>query len=380
MSQTFDLTHLKRYPIRKNDLLQAWDSADELMLEHLENQGEKFKGRVLILGDSFGALTCALESAIKGGRTDLEVTSYTDSYVSAQGIRMNSEEAGLDLPRIIHDLGDLKGTYDWVLVRIPKTLSFLEDMLCRVSAHLPSDSKLVCGYMVKHQANSSFDLIGKYFGDTTTSLAKKKARLIFASFQRSKVASPYPTEVSFLPADSSLEKPFVHHSNLFARDKIDIGTRFLLEHIPQGEFRHILDLGCGNGVIGIAAKLVNPQAQIHFCDESAMAIQSAKTNYAAYFSDEAVFTWTNCFEPQAPGSHEPFDLVICNPPFHQGTTVADHIAWKMFTDSHRVLAPGGVLRVIGNAGLHHPATLKRIFGDSEVVAKNPKFTIVDAFR
>ena len=368
--------NLKRYPLRKNDLLQAWDSADELILEHLSNQTEKLKGRVLILGDSFGALTCALDTS----KTGLEVTTYTDSYVSAQGIRINAEAAGLELPRIIHDLSDLKGTYDWVLARTPKNLSFFEDMLCRISAHLHADSKLVCGYMVKHQANSSFDLIAKYFGDTTTSLAKKKARLIFASFQRAKVTSPYPTNVSFQPADASLDKPFIHHSNLFAREKIDIGTRFLLEHIPQGAFKNILDLGCGNGVIGIAAKLLNPAAQIYFCDESAMAIQSAKANYAAYFSDSATFTWTNSFEAQPPGAHEPFDLILCNPPFHQGTTTGDFIAWQMFTDSHRVLKKDGLLRVIGNSGLHHPATLQRIFGNSEVVAKNPKFTIVDTYR
>lgn len=362
---------LKRYPERKGEALQAWDGADELVLQHLSQHGIRngdgleLKGaRILVVGDSFGALSCALQ--------DCDLTVYTDSYISYQAIQLNSAK------RIhpLRGLNELSGLYDLVLIKLPKNMSFFEDILAHLSGHLHPASTVICGYMLKHQANASFELMARYIGETSTSLARKKARLIFARFQRAKTASPYPIEVPM----PRFEIPFVNHSNLFSREKLDIGTRFFLEHLPQGSFKTILDLGCANGIIGIAAKKLNPAAEVIFSDESSMAIQSAMANYRNCFADQpgqARFLWTHCYENQEPGS---VDLVLCNPPFHQGNRLDDLIARQMFRDAHRALTPGGKLRVIGNWHLQYPGALARIFGQSEIIARHPKFVIVDAIK
>ena len=354
------IPHLKRYPVLTGETLQAWDAADELLLAHVNELDLKGK-RILILNDSFGALSSTL--------SNFDITSYTDSFVSDQGIRLNSD--GSVSP--IHELSQLAGIYDYVLIKLPKNLSFFEDELCHLTPHLSLDSKIICAAMVKYLPKTPFDLIQKYIGETTTSLAQKKARLIFASFQKGEVSSPYPLLVKI----ESYQKPFVNHSNLFSREKLDIGTRFLLDHIPKGEFKMILDLGCANGIIGIAAKKKNPDAKIIFCDESAMAIESARTNYHAYFSDEAQFVWTNCYENQP---KESLDLVLCNPPFHQHQTIGDFVAWQMFMDSWHALRKGGLLRVVGNSHLGYPEKLSKIFGKSQVIANNSKFKIIDAIK
>jgi 23S rRNA (guanine1835-N2)-methyltransferase len=355
---------LKRYPYRKEENLYAWDSSDELIIGHM-GQIPDLKGkRILILNDSFGALSCALEG--------LDVTTYTDSYVGAKALEVFSQNRLKALPR----LQDLSGLYDFALIHMPKNMSFFEDLLCHLSGHLHSESKIICGYMMKYHNKTSFDLLNQYVGETSTSLARKKARLIFADFQKAQVPSPYPLSVRI----EAFDHPFIHHSNLFSREKLDIGTRFLLEHLPQGNYKTILDLGCANGVVGIAAKLQNPAARIIFSDESNMAIQSARANYENYFpqSDtEARFLWINCYENQ---EAESVDLVLCNPPFHQGNALGDFTAWQMFTDSYRTLTAGGVLRVIGNSHLRYPSALKKIFGNTDIIATNEKFTIVDAYK
>lgn len=363
---------LKRYPHSRKETLQAWDSADELILDYLSYDLTSLKNKkILILNDQFGALASAL--------ADYPITAYTDSYVSFRGTQFNTRNVVTPL----NQLKDLAGIYDYVLIRIPKNMSFFEDLLCHLTPHLNPQSKIICGYMIKHQAASSFQLLDKYIGETNTSLARKKARLIFADFQRSPVQSPYPIS---LEVDSAVnldikfrpfQIPFVNHSNLFSREKLDIGTRFLLSSIPKGDYKVILDLGCANGIIGIAAKKVNPSAKIVFSDESYMAIQSAMTNYSNYFQDQAKFHWTHCYEGQESNQ---VDLVICNPPFHQGNTVGDFIAYQMFTDAHRALVSGGKIRVIGNSHLQYQVPLKKIFGNSQIVATNNKFVIVDASK
>src|SRR2546430_6431471 len=49
--------------------------------------------------------------------------------------------------------------------------------------------------------------------------------------------------------------PFNFHtdSGVFSRDELDRGTELLLEAVEVGPCETILDLGCGYGVIGIAA-------------------------------------------------------------------------------------------------------------------------------
>ena len=352
------ITEIKRYPVRKNELLQGWDSADELIIQHMKERDLSNK-KILIINDQFGALSCGLEG--------LDSTTYTDSYVSMMGILNNSNQR----IRPVNQLAALVGQYDYVIIQIPKNMSFFEDILCHLTQHLHAQSKVICGSMVKHLAPTSFDLLNKYIGKTTTSLAQKKARLVFADFEKTAVMSPYPLSVKI----DSFEIPFINHSNLFSRDKLDIGTRFFLEHIPRGDFKSILDLGCANGIIGIKAKMTNPGASILFSDDSAMAIESARTNYENNFQDEATYFWTNCFEGQ-PGNT--LDLVLCNPPFHQGNTVGDFIAWQMFQDAYDALKSGGTLRVIGNSHLGYQIKLKKLFGHSHIVATNNKFIICDA--
>ena len=52
---------LSRYPKRKNELLRAWDAADEYLLNYLdENKLALQDSSVLVINDGFGALTCCL--------------------------------------------------------------------------------------------------------------------------------------------------------------------------------------------------------------------------------------------------------------------------------------------------------------------------------
>jgi 23S rRNA (guanine1835-N2)-methyltransferase len=351
---------IKRYPFIKNDPLQGWDAADELILAHINTLPLKGK-RILILNDDFGALSCGLH--------DGEITTYTDSFVSSQGIIKNSE--GKIIP--INDLKKLEGFYDYVLIKIPKNLSFFEDTLCHLTHHLKQGSQIICGSMVKHLSSGSFDLLNKYIGTTTTSLAQKKARLVFASFDKSPVSSPYPLEVVM----DGFQKTFTNFSNLFSREKLDIGTRFFLEHLPQNIQGKILDLGCANGIVGIKARMQSPLASIVFSDDSAMAIESAKVNYQKYFDDQPHLLWTNCYEG---GEKNSLDLVLCNPPFHQQNTIGDFIAWQMFKDSFEALKQGGCLRIVGNSHLGYQVKLKKIFGNSQIIATNAKFMICQAIK
>jgi 16S rRNA (guanine1207-N2)-methyltransferase len=193
-------------------------------------------------------------------------------------------------------------------------------------------------------------------------------------------ASPYPYSYKLGYALDGVELEVINHAGVFSRDKLDIGTRLFLENLPVGErYSTIVDLGCGNGVLGLIAAIKNPQSKMIFCDESYMAVESAITNFVSVFDEsrEAEFLQTDCLHGVPDDS---VSLILCNPPFHQDNAVNDDVAWQMFSESRSALETSGELWVIGNRHLAYHAKLKLLFGNCEVVASNKKFTLLKAIK
>src|SRR5690606_1366161 len=153
-----------------------------------------------------------------------------------------------------------EGPFDWVLVRVPKTLALLEEQLIRLHGQLAPGAQVIAGAMIKHLPRAAGDLLEQYVGTVQASLAVKKARLLTATPEaRPAPESPYPTRYR-------LDKPAIellNHANVFCREGLDIGTRAFLPHLPKSLVpQRVADLGCGNGVLAIAFALANPQAEL----------------------------------------------------------------------------------------------------------------------
>jgi 16S rRNA (guanine1207-N2)-methyltransferase len=362
---------LVRQPEQPNEPLQAFDAADEYLLNHLHEQGLAAGSRVLILNDSFGALACSLAS-------QAQVTSSGDSHLAHLALEKNLQRNALagDAVTFYSSSEPVQGPFDRVLIRVPKTLALLEEQLMRLHGQLAPDARVIAGAMIKHLPRAAGDLLEQYIGPVQASLAVKKARLLTAMpVSKPAPISPYPTRYR-------LDKPAIellNHANLFCREDLDIGTRAFLPHLPKalGNLR-AADLGCGNGVLGIVYALHNPQAQMTLVDESYMAVQSARENWQAILGDRpADIRAGDGLAEQAPAS---LDLVLCNPPFHQQQVVGDFLAWRMFTQAMTALSKGGELWIVGNRHLGYHLKLKRLFGKVEQVAATPKFVILRAIK
>ena len=364
---------LSRYPQRKNDLLRAWDAADEYLLNYFDEESKSQKKlNILIVNDSFGALAIALANH--------NITVWTDSWLAHEGLKQNyvANELAQGDVKIKSSIESPEGEYDFIFIKIPKSLAFLEDNLIRIKPLISSTTKVIAAGMVKTIHTSTLKLFEKYIGSTKTSLAKKKARLIFCSPDGSinTVKSPYPKNYNL----EGTKYIIVNHANVFSRESLDIGTRFFLKHIPKSEkYKKIIDLGCGNGIVGIMAADKNPDAEILFIDESFMAVESAKESFNLAFDEsrEAQFRVNDCLTGLENNSA---DLILNNPPFHQDNAIGDEIAWRMFKQSRDVLKQKGELWVIGNRHLGYHVKLKKLFGNYETIASNKKFIILKSIK
>ncbi|KAB2346204.1 methyltransferase [Actinomadura rudentiformis] len=366
---------LARFPDNPRDRLRAWDASDEYVLRHLADERVDLSGPVVVVGDRWGALSTALAA--------FRPVQISDSFLAQSATRANLERnaVGTGAVRLMTTRDAPPERIDVLLIRIPKSLALLEDQLHRIAPAIHERTVVVGTGMVKEIHTSTLQLFEKLIGPTRTSLAVRKARLIFCTPDPSipRRPSPWPHTYS-LPDGIGIAsgRTVVNHAGIFCADRLDIGTRFFLQHLPEdGDFGRIVDLGCGNGVVGMAAALAHPDADALFVDESFQAVASAEATFNANTSGtrDAEFLASDGLSAVPAKSA---DLVLNNPPFHSHQATTDATAWRMFTGSRKVLRPGGELWVVGNRHLGHHVKLRRIFGNCTTVAANPKFVILRA--
>lgn len=369
--QTFKLD---RYPPeQKNRSLQAWDAADELLLSHALPILQQTSAAVLILNDQFGALACAL--------ADFNPVQISDSYISELATRHNFNQNELDETRLtqLHSLSPLPAA-NLILLKLPNNHSYLRYQLRQLKQQLSPDCIILASAKAKDITPNILAIFQQELGPASASLTVKKCRLISVSIDP---ALPSPTTPQFplrwkSPDDQLL---LINHANVFSREQLDQGARFLLEHIPVcAPEQRVIDLGCGNGVLGLAMLARQPQIKLVFTDESYMAVDSARLTLNANRPDlmqQAEFTVDDCLSQQ---DDESADFILCNPPFHQQNAITDHIAWQMFADARRVLKKHGRLRIVANRHLAYSEKLARLFGGCIHVASNAKFTILEAIK
>ncbi len=363
---------LMHYPQKfQHPSWRAWDAADEYLINYIEESVDASqRHNMLILNDDFGALSCWF--------AEHQPQHLSDSYVAFRACQRNLARNEIPATKVtfLNSL-EMPEKANVIVIKLPKSLALLEHQLIQLQPLVDATTTIVAAGMVKHMAKSVFSLLEKYLGAVTTSLAKKKARLLFCQPTGDKQhTSPYPTQWTLDNSQFTIS----NHANVFAREQLDIGARVLLEAIPNLEAETVVDLGCGNGVIGLTVLAKYPQCKVIFVDESHMAVASAKANIAANLPDQLAqceFVVSNCMENVKTDN---VDLILCNPPFHQQTTVTDHIAWQMFLDAQKALRHGGELRVVGNRHLDYPVKLKRLFGSYNVAHSTKKFSVLQTFK
>ena len=361
---------LKRFP-ETDDVspLQAWEAADDYLLQQLDDT--HISGPVLIFNDTFGALACAL--------AEHKPYSIGDSYLSELATRENLRHNDI----AENSVSFLDSTAEYpqapaiVLIKIPKTLALLEQQLRALRQVVTPETRIIGGAKARDIHNSTLELFEKILGTTTTTLAWKKARLINCAFTAPALGEE--SQITSWPLEGT-GWTIHNHANVFSRSGLDIGARFFMEHLPKDLEGEIVDLGCGNGVIGMTLLANNPQASVVFVDESPMAVASSRLNVEENLPealDRCEFMINNGLSGVEPFR---FNAVLCNPPFHQQHALTDSVAWEMFHHARRCLKINGELVIVANRHLDYYHKLKKIFGNCETVATNKKFVVLKAVK
>ena len=368
-----DQLKLKRYPLTKDQSLKAWNAADEYLIDWCNENNSLISGNILLINDQFGALCCYL--------SNYNPYCWTDSFLSKTAIERNLKANSLEansttyinqcdqfIPEHIK--------FDLVIIRIPKHNSLLSFQLKSIVPYLHPDTKIVSAGMTKEIHKSNLNLFESIIGPTKTSLAKKKARLIFSNVKE--IISGYSIEDLLRNCSNNYKinqygLSITGLPGVFSRESLDIGSRVLLQYMPATkEQQKLIDLGCGTGVLGTYAAKQNPELEVTFTDESWLAVENAKQTFTENTQSKA-----NCYvtDVLAGLDNHYYDFILCNPPFHQQNVQTLSIANKMFKESARKLTSNGELRVVANRHLNYRPMLKKYFAEVAVISKDPKFMV-----
>jgi 16S rRNA (guanine1207-N2)-methyltransferase len=327
-------------------------------------------GAAVVVDDQSGALTLGVAAAREGQ----PIAAWCDSLRAERAVRAALDGAGHpNAPT--GDPDAFRGTV-LVALRLPKTLAALDETADRIARLADPSVVVLAGGRNKHLNRRMNEVLARHFGCVRASLGQQKSRVLVAS-------NPTPDR---LPTASRSEEhtdlglTLTAFGGVFAGTSVDLGSRLLvslLDQIPH-ELHEAVDLGCGTGLLAVAVARAQPRCMVLAVDDSRDAVRSASATAEANGLDARIRPRrADGLEGVEPGS---VDLVVCNPPFHQGTTVDSGVAYAMFADAARCLRAGGELWTVFNSHLPYLPALRRLVGETSVVGQNPRYTVARSIQ
>ena len=164
-------------------------------------------------------------------------------------------------------------------------------------------------------------------------------------------------------------------NGVFSKEKLDFGTRLLLENLPLQEINgEVLDLGCGYGVVSIIlSKLTN--GNFDAVDVNRRALHLSEMNMKLNHASGINFFESYCYD--AIDKEKKYDYIITNPPIRAGKEVV----YNMLRGAKEHLKDDGKLYFVMRKD-HGAKTAMRDISDIynvEVVAKDKGFFIIKCF-
>jgi 16S rRNA (guanine1207-N2)-methyltransferase len=269
-----------------------------------------------------------------------------------------------------------QASHDAAVLFLPKGKRRRDMWLSMAASSLTDDGRLILVGHKDEGVKSARAAMAERFAEVTDDRPGHHCRLLLAiGPQRNGGGS-----LDDWAAPWNLERPggalpIVSLPGVFSDGRLDPGTALLLEHWQVRQNASVLDVGCGAGILGVTAALAGSAGAVWMVDADYLAVEAARRTAAAV-GDGA--------EPRILPSdvysavERRFDVVVSNPPFHQGVRTEHGVAARIIEGAPSVLNAGGELWLVANTFLPYPELIRASFGSCATVAKNRQFAVYRA--
>ncbi|MBB4065861.1 class I SAM-dependent methyltransferase [Gellertiella hungarica] len=162
---------------------------------------------------------------------------------------------------------------------------------------------------------------------------------------------------------------------MFSHERPDEGSELLASRLPADFDGNAADFGAGWGFLSVALAEKSPRtARIDLFEADHAALEAARENLAAIVPDlQARFFWQDLAAEEV---KERYDMVIMNPPFHEGHAAEPGLGQAMIRAAIKALRPGGRLMLVANRGLPYEPILAEGLRESGETCRNARFKVL----
>jgi 16S rRNA (guanine1207-N2)-methyltransferase len=264
--------------------------------------------------------------------------------------------------------------YDLVLSHLPRGRVVVEGLICAVARALKPGGRF---YLVAHKrtgVKGAIAYAAQTLGRVGVVRQKRGYHVALAVKERSQTCEAWEDFTSLALTLDGVPTTLVSWPGVFAWDRLDDGTAALIRGMEIRTAETVLDLGCGTGLLALAA--ARRGAQVTAVDADLRAVESARRTLVANQVDGEVLI-SDCAQAVL---DRPFDVVLCNPPFHQGAGVEYQVARQMVRDAATVLRPGGRLYLVSNAFIRYEREMEGRFAKVAEIFNDRRYRVLRATR
>jgi 16S rRNA (guanine1207-N2)-methyltransferase len=316
-----------------------------------------------------------LAVAAQGGTV---VQPWRDRFLAAESADLQVVASAIDIP---------DESFEQVVVHLQKSRAATFSDLAQAWRILRPDGQLLfTGTNSVGVVSAVKRLAGQL--DQTPIVVANRARARVVRFKKDAGGGPIFEETpAFAAAIDSIhgehfEFEIETRPGVFSAKKLDAGSQFLLEALPRfmghKPPKRVIDLGCGTGVLGIAAATLWPETSVLLADADARAVECATHNIERLgLSDRCRAVWWDARE-SPPETR--FDLALVNPPFHRtGTEVDLGPALALFDSLQTWIKPGSRALLVANRTLPYEGPLEEI-GELETLRSERGYKLLSLKR
>jgi 16S rRNA (guanine1207-N2)-methyltransferase len=262
---------------------------------------------------------------------------YTPWYHAAHQTRSNAIHFHADIQTLAPD-------YDAVIVNSPKQQEEAEGLLALA---MQRSKGFVMAVAAKNAGGNRLAGMMEDYGIAFDTLSNDSCRVVWtshASAAKGDVIAKNITNLSLSPITME-DETWWTAPGLFGWNKIDAGSRLLLQHLPADMHGHVADFGCGYGYIAVTLSRRYPKiTKIDAYDAHAQAVAATRRN-----GDEKIQAlWMDVRRlPTQPQ----YDAVVMNPPFHSGKSEDVELGESFIRVAWNNLKSGGRLFFVANKHL-----------------------------
>ncbi len=329
---------------------------------------------LLLHSDDLELAQWAVEQAGDDGRVTALHTSY-------RALSLLSQVSGLDLSDSVYPDPKVHNSASVALLDIPKGREVARAYLWTAAQVLRPGGRLYIAGSNALGAKSVIKDAADLFGDVPVLGYKSGRRIALATRTDGIPSNPadWFGEVPWQPQMRGVRRPEGHITivtmpGVFSWDHLDDGTALLLDHLDVEPESDVLDIGCGYGIIGLVAARAG--ARVTMVDDNLLAVRCASASIQVNDLDRRCRALPSDLTAEV--RDQRFDLVLSNPPFHQGLDVTTGIAVQMIHEVPNVLRPGGRLRIVANRFLPYYREMHEVFGNVGTIAETGRYIVLES--